>query len=183
MSAPKRLSLQDIHGEESRTKTMNMRLKVSAAMTVLLCLFISANFSQAAEAPQWLGQTVYVPVYSHIHLGDKPLTINLAATLSIRNTDLAHPITVTSVKYYDGNGKFIRGYQKDPIVLPFLASKDFFIKESDVAGGIGASFVVEWQSAHPVSAPLIEAVMIGAAGTPLGISFVTRGQVIKGTPK
>lgn len=162
---------------------MNMRLKVLPAMTVWLCLVLSVKFSPAAEAQQWQGQTVYVPVYSHIHQGDRPLTINLAATLSLRNTDVSQPITVTSVKYFDGDGKFLRSYQKDPLVLASLASKDYFIKESDVAGGIGASFLVEWKSAQPVSSPIIEAVMIGAAGTPLGISFVTRGQVIKGTPR
>lgn len=36
-----------------------------------------------------------------------------------------------------------------------------------------------WKSGHPLSAPILEAAMIGPAGTPLGISFVTRGQVIK----
>ena len=36
-----------------------------------------------AETPQFKGQTVYVPVYSHIYSGDRELPFYLAATLSI----------------------------------------------------------------------------------------------------
>jgi hypothetical protein len=36
------------------------------------------------------GQTVYVPIYSHIYSGLKGRPFNLAATLSIRNTDPKH---------------------------------------------------------------------------------------------
>ncbi len=161
---------------------MKIRWKKSTVMAALLCLLIAVKNSSAVEGRQ-MGQTVYVPVYSHIYYGSKPLTINLAATLSIRNTDMSHPITLTSVKYYSENGKLLRDQQKDPLVIKPLATKDFFIKESDLTGGAGASFIVEWQSANQVSPPIIEAVMIGAAGTPLGISFVCRGQVIKGLSK
>ncbi len=162
---------------------MKIRWQLLLIIGALLCLLLSVENSPAIEAKHWMGQTVYVPIYSHIYYGSKPLTINLAATLSIRNTDLAHSITVTSVKYYNENGKLLQEHQKDPLNIAPLASKEFFIKESDLTGGTGASFIVEWKSAHQVSAPLIEAVMIGSAGTPLGISFVSRGQVVKGSPK
>src|SRR5215831_2679018 len=42
------------------------------------------------------GQTIYVPIYSHIYFQNKSRTLNLTATLSIRNTDLTHAITVTA---------------------------------------------------------------------------------------
>ncbi|MDI6852334.1 MAG: DUF3124 domain-containing protein [Deltaproteobacteria bacterium] len=159
-----------------------MKISWRMALAITLLLGPMGGTSPALETGGGLKQTVYVPVYSHIYYSSKPLTINLAATLSIRNTDLSHSITVTSVKYYDEKGKLLKEHQKEPLSLPPLASKDFFIRESDVAGGIGASFLVEWKSDQQVSEPLIEAVMIGAAGTPLGISFVTRGRVIKGSP-
>ena len=50
------------------------------------------------------GQTVYVPIYSHIYSGLKGKPFSLAATLSIRNTDPKHPIMLVSVKFYDSEG-------------------------------------------------------------------------------
>ncbi|MBD0302236.1 MAG: DUF3124 domain-containing protein [Tolypothrix sp. T3-bin4] len=58
-----------------------------------------------------MGQTIYVPVYSHIYhqdQQDQQKIFNLAATLSIRNTDLTKPIIITSVRYYDSNGKLVK---------------------------------------------------------------------------
>ncbi|MGH2414466.1 MAG: DUF3124 domain-containing protein, partial [Microcystaceae cyanobacterium] len=35
-----------------------------------------------------MGQTIYVPIYSHIYFENSQKTFDLTATLSIRNTDL-----------------------------------------------------------------------------------------------
>ena len=51
----------------------------------------------ADDIPLSTGQTVYVPIYSHIYSGLKGRPFELAATLSIRNTDPQSPITITSV--------------------------------------------------------------------------------------
>ena len=58
------------------------------------------------------GQTVYVPIYSHIYSGVKGRPFDLAATLSIRNTNTRSPITLVSVKYYDSDGKLVEDYLK-----------------------------------------------------------------------
>jgi hypothetical protein len=160
---------------------MKINWRMAPAIVALLALLAEA--SPALEAGRGLGQTVYVPVYSSIYYSSKPITINLAVTLSIRNTDSSHPVTITSVKYYDEKGKMLKEHQKEPLSIPPLGSKEFFVSESDVAGGIGASFLVQWKSDRQLSDPLVEAVMIGAAGTPLGISFVTRGRVVRGSPR
>ena len=55
------------------------------------------------------GQTVYVPIYSHIYSGIKARPFDLAATLSIRNTDPTHAITLLAVTYYDSDGKLVQG--------------------------------------------------------------------------
>ena len=44
------------------------------------------------------GQTVYVSIYSHIYSGVKGRPFDLAAILSIRNTNPNNSITLTSVK-------------------------------------------------------------------------------------
>ena len=80
------------------------------------------------------GQTIYVPIYSHIYHGDGKRIFNLAATLSIRNTDLTNPIIISSVRYYDSNGKLIKQYLERPIQLAALASTDFVVDRTDTRG-------------------------------------------------
>lgn len=128
--------------------------------------------------PVAMGQTIYVPIYSHIYHGDEPQLLNLAATLSIRNTDLTNPIIITAVRYYDSDGKLIRQYLDQPIQLKALGSTEFFINRRDTSGGIGANFIVEWISAKVISEPIVEAVMI-ATEFQQGVSFVSTGKVIK----
>lgn len=125
-----------------------------------------------------VGQTVYVPVYSHVYHRDGSQEFNLTATLSIRNTDLDHAIIITAVRYYDSAGELVRRYLEQPLGLAPLASGAFVVEERDRAGGVGANFIVEWQAEAEVSPPIIEAVMISTASAQ-GISFVSRGRVVR----
>lgn len=124
------------------------------------------------------GQTIYVPVYSEIYHHNRQEIFYLAATLSIRNTDLNNPIIITSVRYYDTNGKLVKQYLANPIQLDALASTDFFVTRDDNSGGVGANFIVEWVAATEISEPIVEAVMIGT-DFQQGISFISPGKVIK----
>lgn len=128
--------------------------------------------------PAVVGQVVYVPVYSHIYFRDGGRDVALAATISVRNTDPEHPISVATVEYYDSAGQFVRRYGEGVVVLPPLASQAYVVGEQDRTGGVGANFIVEWEASVQVSAPIIEAVMISTASTQ-GISFVSRGQVVR----
>ncbi|OUL30691.1 hypothetical protein BV372_21475 [Nostoc sp. T09] len=125
-----------------------------------------------------MGQTIYVPIYSHIYHNDERKILDLAATLSIRNTDLTNPLIVTAVRYYDSDGKLIKQYLERPIQLNALASTDFFVNRTDTSGGLGANFIVEWVSQKVISEPIVEAVMI-ATEFQQGVSFVSPGKVIK----
>ena len=125
------------------------------------------------------GQMIYVPIYSHIyHNNSSNLTLNLSATLSIRNTDPTNSIAITSIRYYDTKGKFIRQYIDQPVELQGLAATNVFIQTDDVIGGSGASFIIEWFAEQKVSPPVVEAVMISTASAQ-GISFVSNGRVLK----
>jgi hypothetical protein len=148
-----------------------------------LLLLISAAVlappgSSAEEIPLSAGQTVYVAIYSHIYSGVKGRPFELAATLSIRNTDPVNPITIVSVKYYDTAGKLVKEYIDQPFQLNALASARYIIAEGDKTGGSGANFMVVWKAGNPLNPPIIEAVMIGTHSGQ-GISFVSRGQVIR----
>ncbi|MBH8575641.1 DUF3124 domain-containing protein [Nostocaceae cyanobacterium CENA369] len=124
------------------------------------------------------GQIIYVPVYSHIYHHNRREIFNLAVTLSIRNTDLTNSLIVTSVRYYDSDGKLVKQYLERPIQLDALASYDFFVNRNDSSGGLGANFIVEWVAQTKISEPIVEAVMIGT-DYQQGISFISPGRVIK----
>ena len=146
---------------------------------VLLAVGLIATESQAASEIQLSkGQTVYVPIYSHIYTGNRERPFLLAATLSIRNTDPDYQITILSVDYYASDGKLLKHYLKQPEQLNPMASTRYFIKESDKSGGSGANFLVKWKSASEVNEPIIEGVMIGTQ-TQQGISFLSRGRSIR----
>ncbi len=147
-------------------------------LLILLTAILNPLFSFAGVIQLSAGQTVYVPIYSHIYSGVKARPFDLAATLSIRNTNLQSSIIIVSVKYYDSTGKMIKDYLDDPIELNALASTRYIIKEDNKAGGSGANFIVIWQSEKSVNPPIIESVMIGTHSGQ-GISFVSRGQVLK----
>jgi len=131
-----------------------------------------------AEMHLFKGQTVYVPVYSHIYSGDRERPFYLAATLSIRNTDRSHGIVIQAVDYYDSEGKVLKHYLKQPVSLGAMATLRYVVPESDKSGGSGAKFIIQWQSEHPVAEPLIESVMISTK-TQQGISFTSRGRVLE----
>jgi hypothetical protein len=136
-------------------------------MLIYLSIFLLALFSSASalyaecEINVSKGQTVYVPIYSHIYIGDQEVPFDLTVTLSIRNTDMKYPVSILSADYYDSTGKLIKHYIETPVQLNPLASTRYIIKESDKSGGSGANFIVRWQSSPEISVPMIESVMIG----------------------
>jgi len=121
-----------------------------------------------------VGQTVYVPVYSHIYQYNKNKTFNLTTTLSIRNTDLRHSIVIKKVYYYDSDGNLAHNYLNNAQTIDPLSSTSFVIEEEDLRGGVG---LVLWESAAKVNTPIFEAVMISTSQQQ-GISFVSKGRVI-----
>jgi len=136
--------------------------------------------AQAAPIPAEavVGQTVYVPVYSHIFHQDGSRELDLTVTLSIRNTDPGRTLTVADVGYYDSAGRRVRRYGEGPFRLGPLASEAFVVEQRDRTGGVGANFLVVWHAEAELSPPIIEAVMISTAQAQ-GISLVSRGEVVR----
>jgi hypothetical protein len=126
------------------------------------------------------GQMVYVPAYSEVFYGRAGLNFKLAVTLAIHNTDLDAPIIIQSVRYYDTDGNLVRDYINDPVELPPLATTGFLVQDSDLSGGWGANFIVEWGAEEPVYEPIIEAIMVSTRDTQ-GISMISLGRVISQT--
>ena len=139
----------------------------------------TAPDTTAAQTPvnRSRGQTLYVPIYSHIYFKTQERTINLAATVSIRNTDQEHALILTTIDYFDNSGEFVRRYLDQPRRLEPLASTSVLIEESDAAGGLGANFIVEWSAPQPIHAPVVESIMISTRSS-LGISFTSPARVL-----
>lgn len=125
------------------------------------------------------GQLIYVPAYSHVYHGKgKPHLVTI--TLSIRNTSIDNGIVLKSVRYHGTRGTLVRSYLDNPVRIPPLGTTEVIVEREDASGGSGANFLVEWVATQPVTAPLIEALMIDTHSQQ-GISFALRGTVIRQT--
>lgn len=149
--------------------------KGSMVWILVISLFIfPASRGNAQDHPGLsTGQKVYVPAYSHIYSGNNEIPSLLAITLSIRNTDLNHPIEILAVDYYKTTGSLVKQFLSAPLVLNALGATRYTIPQKDKAGGSGANFIVQWQSKQPVNPPIIESIMIGPRA-----SFLSRGQAV-----
>lgn len=150
--------------------------------TLLLGLAAAQVF--AAEPPALLsGQTLYLPVYSHVYHGDpgkdgKPSQTLVSTHVSIRNTDPQVAIRLVSARYYDTAGNLVRSYLAAPVTIPRLGTHEIFVPRADTAGGSGANFLLVWTAETAANPPIVEALHadIREART---LMFITTGQPIK----
>ena len=128
------------------------------------------------SGPRSLGQRLYVPVYSSIHaMEDRQL--DLAVTVSIRNTDAGRPIRIEAVRYFGNEGQQRGERFAEAQVLGPMATAEVVIPQSKLSGDTGANLIVEWRSDAPVTPPVVEAVMVGIRGTQ-GLAFSSRAVVL-----
>lgn len=151
----------------------------------LVCAALSFCAAQAAAqvpAGRSAGQTLYLPIYSHVWHGDldsrgEPAKALVSVSVSIRNTDPVRPIRITSAQYYDTDGKRLREYVVAPRTVAPMATFELFIPRGDDTGGSGANFVIVWKSDAPASPPIVEGFH---ANLPAGrsIAFTTSARPI-----
>lgn len=152
------------------------------ALALVLAFTLSAAPAAAVDPDPSTGQTIYLPVYSHIWHGDlkgdgSPERLLVSTLVSIRNTDPHRPITVQLADYYDTDGKLIRHYASEPRVIGPMGTIEYFINLTDTSGGSGANFLIAWAAPQPVSQPVVEGVHAYFRGTQ-SLGFVTTGRVI-----
>jgi len=96
------------------------------ALPGFLCLAQTKICAQEAPGLS-AGQTLYVPVYSHIFL--RPESEVLLARLHLEHPQHGHDlgIVISSVDYFDTEGKLIRKYLADPLLLPAMGSTHYYI--------------------------------------------------------
>lgn len=150
---------------------------------ILMLLLGLSDGSPAQETALSTGQSLYLPIYSHLLYGNvnvagKPSKYPLSALVSLRNTDPRQPIRFLSARYYDTTGKALREYLPKPVVLPPLGTQELFVERNDMSGGSGANFIVLWQADKPANPPIVEAVHADITGNRT-LSFITSARPIK----
>jgi hypothetical protein len=129
---------------------------------LIFALFSASTVSIAQEArPLSKGQTLYLPIYSHMLYGNigksgKASNAQLSALVSIRNTDGKRPLRIQSARYYDTHGKMLSERTPAPVTIQPYGTLEIFIDLNDAAGGSGANFIIKWDAEQPINPPLVE---------------------------
>jgi hypothetical protein len=155
---------------------------IRSSLAILSLLFAGHAAAQAEPALS-KGQTVYLPVYSHIYQGSYDRKGNadkllLSAMVSIRNRDAGRAIRISSARYYDTDGRMLREFVPQPRTIPPFGTIELFIERHDDSGGSGANFAVVWTADTAVNPPTLEAVHATLEGG-RSVIFTTTGSAIK----
>lgn len=161
-----------------------MKLHQRIHILMLALLFLAATPANADEVALSKGQTLYLPIYSHIWHGDLkkeegyPLKSLVSALVSIRNTDMKHPIRVLSARYFDTGGKPLREYIPASKTIPPMGTYELYVERKASAGGSGANFVIQWEAGEPLNPPVVEALHADIQGHRT-FSFITTARPIR----
>lgn len=133
----------------------------SVLCSLVLFVLCSGVASAQTGAGRSTGQTLYLPIYSHIWHGEtdkkgQPMKVLVSVSVSIRNTDPLKSIRVTSAQYFDTDGKKLREYIASPKTIGPMGTYELFVPRSDDTGGSGANFVISWKADAPASPPVVE---------------------------
>ena len=120
----------------------------------------------------------YVPVYSSVSMSAGRLRGDFSVTLSVHNASETKPLVLKRVAYFDTSGKMVESYLKSPVALKPFSTIEVFIAATDVRGGTGANFVIDWAAAGEIAEPAVEALMVGSVG-PGHYAFISQGRPIK----
>jgi Protein of unknown function (DUF3124) len=120
----------------------------------------------------------YVPVYSSVSMSQGKLRADFSVTLSIHNASETRPLVLRRIAYFDTGGKMVESYLKAPVALKPFATIEVFVPTTDVRGGTGANFVVDWAATTDIAEPVVEALMVGGLGSG-HYAFITQGRPVK----
>lgn len=162
----------------------------------LLCLLAmqlhSANAQTAASLEQTFANSLtamptenlgvtgafYVPAYSSVSMSQGKLRADFSVTLSVHNASETRPLVLRRIAYFDTGGKMVESYLKAPVALKPFATIEVIVPTTDVRGGTGANFMVEWAATGEIAEPVVEALMFGSVGSG-HYAFISQGRPIK----
>ena len=120
----------------------------------------------------------YVPVYSSVSMSAGRLRADFSVTLSVHNASETRPLVLKRIAYFDTTGKMVESYLKTPIALKPFSTIEVFIATTDVRGGTGANFVIDWAATSEIAEPAVEALMVGSIGAG-HYAFISQGRPIR----
>jgi hypothetical protein len=120
----------------------------------------------------------YVPVYSSVSMSQGKLRGDFSVTLSVHNASESRPLVLKRIAYFDTVGKMVESYLKAPVALKPFSTIEVFIAATDVRGGTGANFVVDWAAAGEIAEPAVEALMVGSVGNG-HYAFISQGRPLR----
>lgn len=122
--------------------------------------------------------TLYVPVYSSVSMSQGKARADFSVTLSVHNASETRPLVLRRIAYFDTTGKLVESYLKTPVALKPFSTVEVFVPTTDIRGGTGANFVVDWAATGEIAEPVIEALMVGSLGAG-HYAFTTQGRSLK----
>ncbi len=120
----------------------------------------------------------YIPVYSSVSISQGKTRADFSVTLSIHNASETRPLVLRRIAYFDTGGKMVESYLKDAVALKPFSTIEVFVPTTDVRGGTGANFVVDWAAAGEIAEPVVEALMFGGLGSG-HYAFISQGRPVK----
>ena len=177
------------HSGKSRAPGSKAFLAILAALSILSgpaanaqSAAIEQNFAASLTALPAENAVVsggfYVPVYSSVSMSQGKLRADFSVTLSVHNASETRPLILKRIAYFDTSGKVVESYLKAPVALKPFATIEVSIATSDVRGGTGANFVVDWAATGDIAEPAVEALMVGSVG-PGHYAFISQGRPIR----
>jgi hypothetical protein len=147
--------------DANKGESMGYRIAARKFMGGLALVLLALGTGAQEARPLIKGQTLYLPIYSHMLYGNlgksgKASYVLLSALVSIRNTDAKRPLRVLSAKYFDTNGKLLAERVPTPTLIPPLGTMELFVELNDASGGSGANFIIKWDAEQALNPPLVE---------------------------
>jgi len=138
----------------------------------------ASSLTAVPSEPLTTSGSFYVPVYSSVSMAQGKLRADFSVTLSVHNASESRPLVLKRLAYFDTSGKMVESYLKAPIALKPFSTIEVFIATSDVRGGTGANFVVDWAASGEIAEPAVEALMVGGVGAG-HYAFISQGRPIR----
>jgi hypothetical protein len=125
-----------------------------------------------------IGGAFYVPAYSSVSLSQGKLRADFSVTLSVHNASETRPLVLKRIAYFDTAGKLVENHLKAPVALKPFATIEIFVAATDVRGGTGANFIVDWAATGEIAEPVVEALVVGSVGSG-HYAFISQGRALR----
>ena len=150
------------------------------ALAATLCLVLLACPAAPAWAQSARRGVIYAPLYQKAVIDHRGRSLDLAATVYVRNLSQKHPINIESVTLVDGKGGVGPQCVKQAQRLEPLGTLRLLPPQAPAKSG-EPSLLVRWSASQPVQPPLVEVLMMGTAGQQ-GISVSSQGVPLEPEP-